>query len=122
MPYVLLVDDEQNIRVTLSAILRMHGHEVAVADDGDTALEMAQQREPEILVSDVFMPGGLNGIHLAILIKTQYPDCKVLLVSGHAAAMDLAKEAEQRGHAFEVMAKPMRIPEFLSKLEELQTT
>jgi DNA-binding NtrC family response regulator len=118
--YVLLVDDEKNITVTLSAILRMHGHEVAVANDGDTALEMAHEREPEILVSDVFMPGGLNGIHLAILVKTQYPACKVLLVSGHAAALDLAKEAEQRGHTFEVMAKPMRIPDFLAKLDRLQ--
>jgi DNA-binding NtrC family response regulator len=120
MPYVLLVDDEQNITLTLSAILRMHGHEVAIANDGDSALAMAQQREPEILVSDVFMPGGLDGIHLAILIRAQYPDCKILLVSGHAAAVDLAREAEQRGHTFEIMAKPMAIPEFLSKLERLQ--
>ena len=120
MPYVLLVDDEQNIRLTLSAILRMHGHEVAVAEDGDAALEMAQQREPEILVSDVFMPGGLNGIHLAILIKAQFPQCKILLVSGHAAAMDLNREARDRGHTFEIMAKPMVIPEFLSKIEQLQ--
>jgi DNA-binding NtrC family response regulator len=121
MPYILLVDDEQNIRVTLSAILRMHGHEVAVADNGDAALELAQEREPEILVSDVFMPGGLNGIHLAILIKTQYPHCKILLISGHAAAVDLAKEAKQRGHSFEIMAKPMVVPEFISKLDQLQT-
>jgi DNA-binding NtrC family response regulator len=121
MPYILLVDDEQNIRVTLSAILRMHGHEVAVADNGDAALELAQEREPEILVSDVFMPGGLNGIHLAILIKTQYPHCKILLISGHAAAVDLAREANQRGHSFEIMAKPMVVPEFISKLDQLQT-
>jgi DNA-binding response OmpR family regulator len=120
-PVVFIVDDERVIADTLSVILTKSGFAVMTAYDGETALEFARLIPPELLITDVAMP-GMNGIELAIALVQSIPDCKVLLFSGQASSIDLLDEARHAGHCFTLLSKPvhptdllMRINEFLNR-------
>src|ERR1700747_2739947 len=91
-PVVLIVDDERVIADTLSIILSKSGFTTMTAYDGATALNLANESSPDLLISDVVMP-GMTGIDLAITMKYSFPECKVLLFSGQAATVDLLEEA-----------------------------
>src|SRR4051794_36129328 len=80
-PVALVVDDEHLIADTLVAILRAKGFAPFAAYDAETALEMSRVVFPELLISDVVMP-GMNGIDLAVKLTRELPDCRVLLFSG----------------------------------------
>ena len=81
---VFVVDDEPVICVTLVAILNHYGYQAARYEDPLRAIDAAQQTSPDLLVTDVMMP-GMNGIELAIHFQNLHPQCKVLLFSGMAA-------------------------------------
>jgi CheY-like chemotaxis protein len=103
---VLVVDDEVVIADTLSKILSLRGYSATAAYDGDSALESALLEPPDLLLSDVILP-GMNGIELAYTIKRVYPDCKILLFSGQAPTVDLMASSYRAGHRFTLLSKPM---------------
>jgi CheY-like chemotaxis protein len=112
---VLVVDDECCIADTLTAIFRSAGYEAVASYDGLSALDQCESFQPDLVVTDVVMP-GMNGIEMAILMKQRHPSCKVLLFSGQAATADLLEEARRSGHDFELLAKPVHPSELLAKL------
>jgi CheY-like chemotaxis protein len=114
---VLVVDDERIIADTLSIILRKHGYEVLTAYNGATALDLAYDTPPDLLLSDVVMP-GMTGIELAIILTKAMPACKVLLFSGQASTVDLLVTAQAFGHDFNVMTKPVHPTDILRQIEE----
>jgi CheY-like chemotaxis protein len=112
---ILVVDDERCIADTLTAIFRNAGYEAAVAYDGASALSQCESFSPDLVITDVVMP-EMNGIALALSIRQRYPDCRILLFSGHAATAGLLEEARQSGHDFELLAKPVHPADVLAKL------
>lgn len=76
-PRIFIVEDEEVISATLAAILRRSGFEVAAFTDPLECLAAAFHGQPELLVSDVMMP-GLSGIELAVQIQQVCPDCRIL--------------------------------------------
>ena len=104
---VLIVDDELTIADTLVEILNGEGYEAMAAATGDSALASAQSFLPDIVISDVVMP-GINGVELGIRIRRDLPKCRVILFSGQTETSDLLGEARNRGHEFEIIAKPIR--------------
>ena len=105
-PRVLVVDDESAIADTIAKILSLSGIPAIAAYDGNGALDTALLRPPEMLITDVMLP-GMNGIELAVTIKRVYPDCKVLLFSGLASTSDLMATARREGHSFTLLHKPV---------------
>lgn len=103
---VLVVDDESAIADTIAKILSLSGYPAVSAYDGNDALEIALMRPPEMLITDVALP-GMNGIELAMTVKRIYPDCKILLFSGQAATSDLLATAGRAGHHFTLLNKPV---------------
>jgi signal transduction histidine kinase/CheY-like chemotaxis protein len=79
---VLLVEDEAVLRDTFAHALSKAGHRVIALPDGSAALGHVEQEAPDILVTDVLMP-GLNGVDLARLVRGRHPHVPVLLVSGY---------------------------------------
>ncbi|MGC2163208.1 MAG: response regulator [Silvibacterium sp.] len=116
-PVVLVVDDEHVIADTLAAILSINGFAPLVAYNGKSALEIANVIPPELLISDVVMP-GMSGIELAIALVETLPACKVLLFSGQASTMDLLAEARADGHHFTALTKPVHPTELLARISE----
>jgi DNA-binding NtrC family response regulator len=115
---ILVVDDERVIADTLVAILRTSGFAAMAAYDGESALQAVSSGVPDLLISDVCMP-GMNGVELAIEIRNRFPRCKVLLFSGHAAARHLLDEAQERGYDFQLLSKPIHPRDLLEHLRRL---
>ena len=103
---IVVVDDEPVIAETVVEILKEEGFEAVSVSNGNAAVELAKTLRPDIILSDVIMP-GLNGIETAIRIREIVPACKVILFSGQAATVDLLENARRQGHRFEVLAKPV---------------
>jgi DNA-binding NtrC family response regulator len=103
---IFVVDDEKCIADTLVAILRNSGYEALAFYDAQSALEQVESFSPELVISDVVMP-GMNGVEMAVLIRERHPACRVLLFSGQAATADLLEGARRRGYDFELLAKPV---------------
>jgi len=116
-PVVLVVDDESAIADTLAEILSRSGYASITAYDGNSALETALITPPELLISDVVLP-GMSGIELAITIRRIYPDCKVLLFSGQASTEDLLAAARREGHHFTLLTKPVHPLDLLARVSD----
>ena len=116
-PVVLVVDDESAIADTLSEILTLSGYAAMPVYDGEEALETALLMPPELLITDVMLP-GMSGIELAISIRRIFPDCKVLLFSGQAATTDLLASAKRAGHEFTLLNKPVYPTDLLRRVSE----
>jgi len=114
-PIVLVVDDEQVIADTLVVILKQAGLAAIAAYDGESALEMALLVPPNLLLSDVAMP-GMNGIELAIAVRNKVQDCRILLFSGHASTTCLLEEAKNRALDFAFLAKPVHPKDLLAQV------
>jgi CheY-like chemotaxis protein len=114
-PHVYVVDDEHVVASTLAAILQMHGFAAKFFTSPLEALTAARSKAPDLLVSDVEMP-GISGIDLAIQMKAQFPMCKILLLSGQAATLDLLRQARALGHNFDLLLKPIPPAEFLLEI------
>jgi DNA-binding NtrC family response regulator len=110
---VLIVDDEHVIADTLVTIFSGAGYESRAAYSAESALELITSWPPHFAIVDVILP-GMNGIDFAILLKAMIPDCTVQLFSGQFDTTKLVEAAQQRGHAFEVFAKPVHPTEFLA--------
>jgi DNA-binding response OmpR family regulator len=117
-PIVLVVDDESAIADTITEILSRSGYAAMAAYDGNDALETALLTPPELLITDVMLP-GMTGIELAITIRRIFPDCKILLCSGQAAALDLMTSARNEGHHFTLLTKPVHPRDMLSRVAEV---
>jgi CheY-like chemotaxis protein len=116
-PVILIADDERVIADTLAIILSRSGFTTFTASDGLQALEMAELVSPQLLISDVVMP-GMTGVELAIALTSTQPACKVLLFSGQAATVDLLAQARQSGHNFTALTKPVHPTDLLKRVYE----
>ena len=112
---VLVADDEKAIADTLAVILTKAGFETRAVYSGEAAVEMAERFRPNMLISDVIMP-GTSGIDAAIQIGKMLPTCKILLFSGQAETVDLLENARAQGHVFEILAKPVHPVDLLARL------
>jgi DNA-binding NtrC family response regulator len=115
-PIVLVVDDEKVIADTLSIILSRHGFLVQTAYDAESALDLARVIPPQLLLSDVMMGPGRDGMQLALEVMKSHPDCKVILFSGHAATQELMEKARDSGHTFTLLSKPLHPADLLDSI------
>ncbi len=105
MPKILLIDDEEtNVRV-LAISLRSDGYEVVTAYSGEEGLEVFDRESPDIVVTDIKMP-GMDGIEVLKNIKQRNPEVEVIIITGHGD-IDNAIEALKHG-ASDFINKPVR--------------
>lgn len=101
--YVLLVEDEPTSADALAILLRMHGFEVRVAGDAREAMALIEEQRPNVVLSDIMMP-GMSGVELldALHGDPEYRDLPVVLMSSAYGAL-----AEARDRAAAVLSKPL---------------
>lgn len=114
-PRVLVADDEITIMTTLKVILSLEGFDVEVARNGHESVAKALLWHPDLVLSDVVMP-GMNGVDACIRIVDSLPGCKIVLMSGHAVVHDLMNDARARGYNFDVLPKPVHPDELIEHL------
>lgn len=105
MAYVLVVDDEAANRQVLQRILEREGLEVAHAPDGRAALDQLRDAPPDLLLTDLKMP-GMSGIELMRASKTLDPDLEVIVMTAYGT-VETAVEAMKEG-AWDFVTKPLR--------------
>ena len=101
---ILLVDDEEGIRTVLGITLSDMGYDVVTAHNGEEALEIFRKTTPDIVLTDIRMP-GIDGVELLRKIKGESPNTEVIMISGHGD-MDLAIKSLQRD-ATDFVTKPI---------------
>jgi CheY-like chemotaxis protein len=83
---VLLVEDEPAVRALVRTVLTQYGYTVLTAETGARAIELwtAHTAEIDLLLTDVVLPGGLDGVELAVLLRHDRPELGILLTSGYS--------------------------------------
>lgn len=114
---VLVIDDDEAIRRVLSLTLQDAGYQVWTAADGEEGLEVFREVQPELVITDLRMP-GLDGIAVLKEIKAQYPDKEVIVITAYAD-LDLAIKALQL-KASDFITKPVSTPALEVALERAQ--
>lgn len=115
---LLVVDDEPSVRALVAEVLTDQGYRVLEADTGAAALQILQSRQTiDLLVSDVGLPGGMNGRQLADAARTLRPMLKVLFVTGYAENAALGEGRLEPG--MHVLTKPFSIPALSERVRGL---
>lgn len=115
---VLVVDDEPSVRALMAEVLAEQGYRVLEADTGAVALQILQTPQTiDLLVSDVGLPGGMNGRQLADAARSLRPDLKVLFVTGYAENAALGNGRLAPG--MHVLTKPFSIPALSERVKGL---
>lgn len=107
---VLVVDDNPDILMTVEGFLADHSYVVTTASSAHEAIRIIRDGAvPDILVSDIVMPGPLDGIGLANIVKTEHPSVGVLLMTGWSY---------DDGHGFPVLNKPFQLKDITAWIDE----
>jgi PAS domain S-box-containing protein len=116
---IVVVDDEAPLRRLVSRVLGDLGYKVFVAGTGPEALELVEDLEsaPDLLVTDVILPGGLQGNELAQKLISAVPDLSVLYMSGHPR--DAIMHAGRLDHGVFFLSKPFTPQELAAKVQEV---
>jgi DNA-binding NtrC family response regulator len=113
-PKLLLVDDEDRFRTTLSKRLKEKGYEVADVGSGSDALKWLEKETADVVILDIKME-GLSGIETLHEIQKLGLGVEVILLTGHGA-VDTAIEGMRLG-AYDYLLKPQELEELLQKVE-----
>jgi CheY-like chemotaxis protein len=116
-PRVLVVDDEALIADTIVQILNRSGFQAEAAYGGQQAIDTARRSSPELILSDVLMP-HIDGVEAAIQIRAFLPETRIVLFSGQAATVEILARARERGHNFELLAKPLHPTQLIKHLRD----
>ena len=117
MRRVLVVDDEENIRVVLRTLLKKHNYQVEAAESAETALEQLERFDPDFVLADVRM-SGMTGLELCVELKARSSLATVILMSAYGS-VDLAIEAMKAG-AYDYISKPFKQDEVLIALTKAE--
>jgi len=107
---VLIVDDEEGIRESLSGIFEDDGYAVLTALSGEDALKTVKEQNPDLILLDVWLP-GIDGIQTLKELLELKPDLPVVMISGHGN-IDLAVKATKMG-AYDFLEKPLSLERVL---------
>src|SRR5262245_25181194 len=101
---VLVVDDEPRACSALQGLLRQRGYEVATADNAFRALELLSELRPQVVLTDLRMP-GLDGLAFLDSVRAAAPGTRIIVMTGYGS-VDVAVDAMKRG-ADDVLEKPL---------------
>ncbi|WP_342416213.1 response regulator [Paenibacillus sp. FSL R10-2782] len=105
---VLIVDDQNGIRILLMEVFGSEGYETFQAANGKIALEIVEKEPPDLVLLDMKIP-GMDGLEILKHLKTMNPDIKVIMMTAYGE-LDMIKEATELG-ALMHFTKPFDIDE-----------
>lgn len=117
MARILVAEDDDNVRAFVEKALEFKGHDVVIAEDGGLAAEICAEQNGrfDLLLSDIKMP-VMDGIALALQVGAQFPDIKILLMTGFA-------DQRERAHGldaliYDVIPKPFSLEILIQKVDD----
>lgn len=129
MASILIIDDEKDVRIVLKEVLKRAGHDATVAADAREGLEKLAADGPDLLITDVIMP-GMDGVATIKKIRESHPDLPIIVISGggNVAPMDYEPGAISTSAflasaagagADRTLTKPFERQELVDTVEEL---
>ena len=116
--HVLVVDDEPHLCVALSRILEKGGYRVTTTTNGQTALELIEEKRPDVVLLDLMMP-GLDGREVCRRIRQSGIEVRVIYFTAKADASDPSKLKELRKEADDLLVKPATSRQIISKVSSV---
>ena len=113
-PNILIVDDEGDFLETLMNRLRKRNIGTIGCASGEEAVRLAKEHPFDVVILDIKMPGGMDGIETLREIKRIRPEAEVILLTGHAS-LETSVEGMKQG-AYDYLLKPIRLEDLLEKL------
>ncbi len=110
---VLVVDDEERVVQSITGVLEDEGFQVVRAGSGEEAVEVFQEKRPDVTLLDIWMP-GMDGLEVLKRLKWIAPECQVIMISGHAT-ISAAMAAVKLG-AFDFIEKPLSLDVLLDTI------
>jgi len=115
---VLVIDDEETVRMLVAEVLSDAGYNVIEAPDGPSGLAiLSSNRRIDLLISDVGLPGGMNGRQVADAARVSRPDLKVLFITGYAENAAVGNGLLAPG--MEVLTKPFVMGDLAAKVHDM---
>ena len=115
---VLIIDDEETVRMLVAEVLGDAGYNVIEAPDGPSGLEILRSdRRIDLLISDVGLPGGMNGRQVADAARVSRPELKVLFITGYAENAAVGNGLLAPG--MEVLTKPFAMVDLAAKVHDM---
>jgi DNA-binding NtrC family response regulator len=113
---ILVVDDEDALRMVLSSELSSSGYDVTTASDGDEAITVIQNKKFDLILLDIKMP-KVDGFEVLKFAKKNFPQVKVIMLTGFA---DLKNAIESKKHGAEdFVSKPYDLVDLLTTIERV---
>ena len=117
MVCILLVEDESEIRDMLVEVLHDAGFQTVEATTGDAAAELLALDTPSLIVTDINLPGQLDGFDLAVSARKAHPSIPIIFISGWPAKLE---QARALGHPAAFLQKPFTFNSLVSAIAELE--
>jgi CheY-like chemotaxis protein len=118
---ILIVDDEPGVRMLVTEVLGDLDYQAIEAEDGPSGLKILEtKRRIDLLITDVGLPGGINGRQLADAVLALRPELKVLFITGYAENAVVGNGHLR--HGMHVLTKPFTIEELGSRLKSILAT
>ncbi len=113
---ILVIDDEKNICRTIKMVLEGEGYRVLTATNGDVGLDLVQSEVIDLVLLDLFLPGGPDGHSVLREMKRIDPDVEVIMISGHGKIEDAVQAVKQGAYSF--IEKPLERELLLMSVEQ----
>ena len=113
---VLIVDDEEDFLETITKRLNKRQVDAIGARSGEEALKLLKEKTFDVVILDIKMPGGMDGIEALREIKKIQPLAEIILLTGHAS-VETSIEGMKLG-AFDYLLKPIKLEELLKKIAQ----
>lgn len=113
MARILIIDDEELVRLTLQDVLTSNGHTVSVANNGEQGVTMQTADPFDLIITDILMPAK-EGMETIIELRQSWPNLKIIAISGGGKGLtpNYLERAQQLGAA-EVLTKPFTETEII---------
>jgi len=116
---ILIIDDDEQIRILLRQVMEWAGHEVIEAADGREGMHQQRMQEADLVITDLIMPEQ-EGLETITLLKKEYPLVKIIAISGGGRiGPDAYLPAAQELGADRVFSKPFDVRELATTVKEL---
>lgn len=117
-PKILIVDDEPHLRNGLRRILNEEGYEAMTAADGETALKLAEEKKPDIVLLDIIMP-GMDGREVCQRLREVAAEAQIVYLTAKAEPNGPLYAKYPRGEPDAFIAKPATGKRIISKIESM---
>ena len=118
---ILIVDDERDIRELISDILEDEGYSTRLAGNSDEAMQEVTSEQPALMILDIWLKdSNMDGIDILKVVKRDYPDVPVVIISGHGN-IEIAVAAIKQG-AYDFIEKPFNIDQLLVVIRRAMET